>query len=51
MISDEKVKQILELIIEKEMDMAQDKENYRTNKDKEIEVKKIIERLVEKDEV
>ena len=51
MINNEKIKEILTEILNKEKDMAQDKENYRNNKDKENEIKKIIERLVTADEI
>ncbi len=51
MISSEKVKEILKLVIEKEKDMVNDKDTYKKDKDKEKEIKKIIERMVKIDEI
>ena len=51
MIKSEKVSSILKQILDKEKEMAQDKDIFNTKKSKEKEVKKIIVRLVKEDEV
>ncbi len=51
MIKEDKINEILKQILDKEKEMAQDKETYKTKDSKKKEVKKIIERMVKSDEV